>query len=69
MSNGDTESQEETRGNEHLEVDGDGLQNDSGYHDDAADDDSPASSKSVRNVWNDGQGDERTNGHDGSEKT
>ena len=65
MGNGDTESDEETGGNEHGDVDGDGLKDDTDDHDDAADEDTRSTTEDISGVWYSGNGGKRTNGHDG----
>jgi len=65
VRNGDTESDEETSGNEHGDVDGDGLKDDTDDHDDAADEDTRSTTEDISGVWYSGNGGKRTNGHDG----
>ena len=69
VGNRDTESKEEASGNEHLQVDRDGLEDHTKDHDQTADHDAPSSSQTVCDVRNHRQSDERTNGHDTSQKT
>ena len=69
VGNGDTKTDEETSGNKHLDVVTDGLENDTGDHDAATGDDTNTTAEAVGDVRSDSEGDERTDGHDGVEKT
>ena len=69
MGNCNTKSKEEASGDEHLQVDRDSLEDHTKDHDQTADHDAPSSSQTVCDVRNHRQSDERTNGHDTSQKT
>lgn len=69
MSNRNTESKEEASGDEHLQVDGDSLEDHTKDHDKTADHDAPSSSQTVCDVRDHRQSDERADGHDTSQKT
>lgn len=69
MGNRNTESKEEASGDEHLQVDRNGLEDHTEDHDQTSDHDAPSSSQTVCDVGDDRQSDERANGHDTSQKT
>lgn len=69
VGNSDTKAEEETGGDEHLEIDRGGLENDGEDHDDGADADTPSSAHTVGNVGSDGQSEQRTEEHDTGEET
>ena len=62
VGNGDTESEEETGCDEHLDVDGDGLENHTDDHDDAADADTSAATEDISGVRDEWDSDEGTDG-------
>lgn len=53
VSNGDTESDEEPGGDEHGEVDADGLEDDAENHDDTADHHTGSSAEDIRDIGDD----------------
>ena len=69
MSNSDTETDEEAGGDEHAEVDTDGLEDDSAQHDETADHDTDAATEDIGDVWDDREGDDGANWKDGVEET
>ena len=69
MSNGNTETEEETGGNEHLKIHRRALENDSEDHDDRANKDTPAATQAVGNVGSNRQSEQGTEKHDSREKT
>lgn len=64
VSDCDTETKEETRSDEHLQVDRNCLENDAENHGQASDHDAPSSSKDIGDVRNNGKGDQGADGHD-----
>jgi len=62
------ESKEEASSDEHLQVNRNGLEDHTEDHDQTSDHDAPSSSQTVCDVRNHRQSDERTNGHDTSQK-
>lgn len=69
MSNGNTETDEETGSNEHGDVGTNGLQDNTNDHDDTSGDNTGTSTKDIGNVRSDGKSDNRTDRHDGVEQT
>jgi hypothetical protein len=69
MGDRNTESKEEASGDEHLQVDRDGLKNHTKDHDETADHDAPSSAQAVCDVGSHGKSNERADRHDASEKT
>jgi hypothetical protein len=58
VSNGNTESDEESGGDEHLNVDTDRLENDTTNHDNTTSDDTYSTTKDIGNIWGDWEGDD-----------
>lgn len=69
MGNSNTESNEETSSNEHLDVDTNGLHDNSDDHDGATRDDTSTSTSDIGNIWSNWEGDDRANGHNSIEQT
>lgn len=69
VGDGDTETEEEAGSDEHPEVDGDGLQDNSDHHDDAANEDTHPTSKTVGNVRGDWKSAKGTDSHNAGEET
>lgn len=69
MCNGNAKTEEETSGDEHLEVHGRTLEDDGKDHNDRANADTPSSAKTVSNVGSDRQSEQGTEKHDAGEET
>lgn len=69
VSNGDTETDEEAGGNEHAEVDTDGLEDDSAQHYKTADHDTDTATEDIGDIRDDRKGDDGSDWEDGVEET
>lgn len=65
MGHSETETDQETRSNKHLDIDGSRLQNDTDDHDAASGNDTSTSAEIICDVRGDGKGGDGTNRLDG----
>lgn len=65
VGDSNTESNEETSSNEHVNVGANGLQNNTNDHDDTASDDTGTSSSNIGDIGSDGQSNDGTDRHNG----
>lgn len=69
MGNGNTETDEESRGDEHLDVNTNRLQNDTENHNNTTDSDTGATTKTIGNIGSDSESNNRTDRHHGVQQT
>ena len=69
VRNGDAKTDEESSCDEHPEVDGDGLEDNSKNHHEAADEDTKPSTEPIRDVWDDRKSSDGANRVDGVQQS
>ena len=69
VGNGNTETDEETTSNKHLNIHGDGLEDDTENHDNTTNENTCAAPKNIGGIRNEWNSADRSDGHHGAHKT